>query len=214
LQKVGLLRQKIKINFAKEGPLRFISHHDTMRLFERALRRANIEVRQSEGFNPRPKMSFALPLALGIESECEALFVETTRWLKPDDVAQRLGAVLPPGMRITGAEVASAADIYPSEAEYTARLGDEMDREALSARAEELLGMQSLTVERTKEGKETTIDLRPYLLDLRVQGDAIFMKLRVTPRGTARPEEILKAMGVPLPQTLRVKRTALRLTRG
>lgn len=211
---VKLVRQKIKINFAKEGVLRFISHHDIMRLFHRAFRRADIELRRSEGFNPQPRMSFAMPLGLGIESDCEALFVETARWYRPEEVLQRLAAVLPEGMRLTGAELAPSGrgGVYPTEVEYAVPLPSGTDSGALAGKAEELLSRQSIPIERAKKARTKTFDLRPSILDLAVRENELTIRLRVTPKGTARPDEILRALDVPQP--VRMRRTALRLTTG
>ncbi len=192
----------------------FISHHDTMRLFHRAFRRADIEVRRSEGFNPQPRMSFAMPLGVGIESDCEALFIETARWYKPGDVLRNLAAVLPEGMRLTGAELAPSGrgGVYPTEVEYSVSLPGDADSGALAGKVEELLSRQSIPTERIKKSRTKMFDLRPSILDLAVRENELTIKLRVMPKGTARPDEILRALGVPQP--VQMKRTALRLTTG
>ena len=67
---------KIRVKFTKSGPIRFIGHLDVMRFFQKALRRADIDVRYSEGFSPHQIMSFAAPLGLGDTSECEYMDIE------------------------------------------------------------------------------------------------------------------------------------------
>ena len=67
------MHQSIRIQFCKKGATRFISHQDTMRLLERAIRRSDLPVKMSEGFNPKPRFSYLLALGIGIESEAEVV---------------------------------------------------------------------------------------------------------------------------------------------
>lgn len=95
--------KKIRFVFVKKGLLRFISHLDLNRTMIRALRAAGIPVGYSQGFNPRPLLTFALPLSLGIESECETMDVTVT----VDDIdigraVEALNSFLPPQLRVTG----------------------------------------------------------------------------------------------------------------
>src|SRR5262245_4685643 len=95
---------KIRLRFAKRDDLRLVSHHDLMRCVERMLRRAALPVAESQGFNPRPKVSFPLALALGIEGRREVLELELTEALAPEEVRDRLAAVAPPGLELAEAE--------------------------------------------------------------------------------------------------------------
>jgi radical SAM-linked protein len=92
---------KYCLTFEKTGNLRYISHLDLMRLFQRTFRRARFRLRYSEGFNPHPRMSFAQPLSLGYIGLGEVLEFETTEPLVPFDVPDLLNALLPPGVRVT-----------------------------------------------------------------------------------------------------------------
>ena len=89
---------KVRLRFAKRGDLRLVSHHDLLRCLERTLRRAQIPMAVSQGFNPRPKIVFALALALGIEGRREVVELELAEPLEPAEVLQRLTAVSPPGL--------------------------------------------------------------------------------------------------------------------
>ena len=88
---------KVRLRFAKRGHLRLVSHHDLLRCLERMLRRAQIPVAQTQGYSPRPKITFALALGLGIESLCEVVDLELTEPLDPVELLDRLKAVAPPG---------------------------------------------------------------------------------------------------------------------
>lgn len=94
-------RRIARITFSKTGDIRFISHLDLMSLFERALRRARVPLWYSEGFNPHPKLNFALPLSVGTESLCEMCDVS----VEGDPGAgcfERLGGEFPEGITLNG----------------------------------------------------------------------------------------------------------------
>ena len=81
---------RVRLRFRKGGDLRLVSHHDLMRCFERMLRRADLPVHATEGFNPRPRMVFALSLALGIVGCEEVVELELDAEVPPEEVRDRL----------------------------------------------------------------------------------------------------------------------------
>jgi radical SAM family uncharacterized protein/radical SAM-linked protein len=94
---------RIRMQFTKTGRLKYLSHLDLMVLFQRAAARARIPVAFSQGFNPHPRMSFGPALSVGVESECEFLDIETTRYVEPQDAMEALNRTLPSGMAVTQA---------------------------------------------------------------------------------------------------------------
>src|SRR5258708_33461449 len=88
----------VRLRFAKRGGLHLVSHHDLMRCLERLLRRAEIPVALTQGFNPRPKVVFTLALALGIEGRREVVELELAEPLEPAELLSRLQAQAPPGL--------------------------------------------------------------------------------------------------------------------
>ncbi len=91
---------KVRLRFAKRGDLRLVSHHDIMRCLERMLRRASIPMVLSQGFSPRPKITFALALGLGIEGRREVVDLELSEPLEPAVLLGRLAAVAPRRIRV------------------------------------------------------------------------------------------------------------------
>lgn len=89
-----------RLLFSKTGRARYISHLDLMRTFQRAFARACIEIKHTEGYNRHPFVSIALPLSLGFSSECEILEFGLMGDIRPEDVPQRLTAVMPEGIII------------------------------------------------------------------------------------------------------------------
>ena len=91
---------KIKAVFSKTGDMKFISHLDLMRLFQRALRRADLPVTISQGFSPHLKISIARAMKLGIESDSEELTINMSEVVAPEIIKRSLNDKLPGGIRI------------------------------------------------------------------------------------------------------------------
>jgi radical SAM-linked protein len=207
-----MVRHKVRIRFRKAGDLRLISHHDLMRCFERMLRRATLPFASSEGFNPRPRLVFALSLALGLVGGDEVAELELTEDLSPEEVHSRLTAQAPPGLEVLSVRRLDArASGQPRLVTYRVAVPADR-REGLTDRTVSLLALAECWVERTRPHARR-FDLRPYLADVRVLPDAVEMDVRVTPNGTARPEEVLALLGLgDLPESgAVVERTRLEL---
>jgi radical SAM-linked protein len=93
---------KLRLRFVKEGRAKYISHLDFMHTVQRAFFRADIGIRHTEGFNPHPYLSFALPLPVGMESDCELLDFELAGDMSPEEIPALLNDALPEGIRATG----------------------------------------------------------------------------------------------------------------
>jgi radical SAM-linked protein len=98
--------QKLRIRYAKRGRLRFTSHRDFGRAFERAVRRAGLPIAHSSGFSPHPRISYANASPTGAASEAEYLEVGLTEWREPDEVRAALDEALPPGLDILDVVIA------------------------------------------------------------------------------------------------------------
>ncbi|MFY1672665.1 TIGR03936 family radical SAM-associated protein [Plantactinospora sp. WMMB334] len=103
--------QRIRIRYAKRGPLRFTSHRDFARAFERALRRAGVPVAFSQGFTPHPKISYASAAPTGVASEAEYLEIGLQQPVEPAALRSALDAALSPGLDILDAVVASGGSL-------------------------------------------------------------------------------------------------------
>jgi radical SAM-linked protein len=190
-----MVRDKVRIRFRKAGDLRLVSHHDLMRCFERMLRRAALPVRCSEGFNPKPRIVFALSLALGIVGSDEVVELELDEELPADEVHARLRQQAPPGLDIVHTERIDARRRAQVRS-VTYRLAVPPERMAdLPARLAVTRAATELWVERTRP-QPRRLDVRPFLRDLRLADEHLEMDLWVTPTGAARPEEILQQLGL------------------
>jgi radical SAM-linked protein len=99
------IRQKVEIRFAKRPEIRFLSHLDLVRAFHRALRRARIPVRLTQGFNPRPRIVFPVPIEVGTASEDDVAELELAREMSLEEIASRLAPVLPCGLVLRGVRI-------------------------------------------------------------------------------------------------------------
>lgn len=208
-----MVRDKVRIRFRKAGDLRLISHHDLMRCFERMLRRAAIPYHATQGFNPKPRLVFALSLPLGVVGLREIAELELDEELPLDDLQQRLTQVAPPGLEILSLErITPKTTAHVCQVRY--RLPLPADRLAsLPERIAAVLAAPECWIERTRP-QPRRFDARPYLDGLRLAPLALEMDLRVTPTGSVRPDEVLELLGVRdlLDQGAVLERTDLELT--
>jgi radical SAM-linked protein len=190
-----MARSKVRIRFRKGGNLRLVSHHDLLRCFERMLRRAALPFHSTQGFNPKPRLVFALSLGLGIIGCEEVVQLELSDDLPPDEVRDRLARRAPPGLEILTVErLGPKASSQVRRVCY--RIALPADRSAgLPQRITTLLAAARCPIERTRP-EPRQIDLRPYVRDLRLLPDALEMDLWVSPNGTARPDEVLAVLGL------------------
>ncbi len=159
---------RIIARFKKEDTVRFVSHLDVQRLFQRAFRRADIPVAYSNGFNPHQQLSFATALTVGATSSGEWLDIKMDKDLRPEEFTQRVNAALPNGFSI--AESFCAEDKYPSlsavmaAAEYTVvlRFDEDIQADFIRSSIEKLLSDSIIVLKKTKSGMKN-IDIRPMV---------------------------------------------------
>ena len=182
----------VLLRFSKEGDASYLSHHDLMRLFERALRRAGLPVRMTQGFNPHPRMAILLALPLGVEADDEPVRLELEPPQAPAHVQARLGAQLPDGIRLLSArELSPGAKPRVVAVAYEAELPRDAPAEA---DVESLLARDAIAVERVRPKGRRTIDLRPALAAMALEGRRLRFELLVAAEGTPTPTEVVAAL--------------------
>jgi radical SAM-linked protein len=193
------------LRFRKYGDLRLVSHHDLMTCFERMLRRARLPFHSTQGFHPKPRLVFALSLALGVVGQDEAAELELDADLPPEEIHARLAREAPPGLEILSMRrIDRKARGQVWGVTYRVPLlppAKEAGGEAvaippdLPARIADVLAGRECWAERIRP-QPRRLNVRPYLRGLRLVPGALEMDLWVTPNGTARPEEILGHLGL------------------
>lgn len=184
-----------------------------MRLWERALRRAELPIRLSEGYNPRPRMSLPEPRSVGIASDAEIFEFELADWVNPDVVLERLRRELPEGLEAERLELMRPREkARPEAVIYVARPPDPPPD--LAARAERVLAMDTAPVVRRRPRGDKHLDARAFLETIEVPDEGtVRMVLATGPGGTVRPDEILGLMGFDDETIARtpIRRTEIRL---
>lgn len=190
-----MVRRRVRIRFCKQGDLRLIGHRDLARTWERLFRRAGIGLRMSQGFHPKPRMSFPSALGVGIAGTDEVLEAELLDELTPAQLAAALAPQLPEGLVITSVELLPAGAPTAQVQRVTFELPIPAQRQpGLVERIARFQGKGSYTVARG-EGRKP-VDLRALVEDLVLEGGTLRMHIRVTRQGTARPREVLESLGL------------------
>ena len=190
--------QRVRVRFQKRGELRTISHLDLMRAFERVLRRTGLPLRTSEGYNPRPRISLPVPLGVGTEGLDEVMEFDLADWVYPAEIERRLREQQPAGLDILSLRIANPKEAARGE-EATYRVAPRPavagDRRLDSEAVEEFLAREEVLARRIRKGREKVVDIRPFILSIGREGDALIVRIKTGPEGSTRPEEILAAMG-------------------
>ncbi|MXW41770.1 MAG: DUF2344 domain-containing protein [Acidimicrobiia bacterium] len=194
-------RTCIRLRYNKRGVIRFTSHRDVARIWERALRRTGLPVAQTEGFSPRAKLHFGFALSTGYESDAEYIDVDfNAAQLVPELVLEALVGMLPEGMAATGAVVLERGSTSLQQAVTCC----DWDIELLHATCadlaewvEQVLGAATLMITRERKGQQIADDLAPQVRALEVgeptsRGVRLLATLGTQPRA-ARPTELLTA---------------------
>ena len=203
-------RQRVRILYAKGELIKFISHQDEFRLWERTLRRADLPLLYKQGFNPQPHIQFAAPLGVGITGVQECIDVTFSPPVPLAELAQRIAAKLPPGTKLHGVEEVplntSARQTHLIGADYTIRIyaePDEISGEELQARLDEFLTADMIPRTRQRKGSPYTYNLRPLVLDLtyvtycaELEEHRIFLRVQQRAGATGRPDEVVDALGL------------------
>lgn len=200
---ISPVKQRLRITFGKLGTLKYTSNLDIAKIWERTLRRADLPILYTQGFNTRPRIQLAMPLPLGITSECEILDAALRERIdfQEADLIERLLQVAPRGLTIHAiAEVEARAATMQSlvlSAEYRIRFEDGIDGAALRARIDDLLSRESIIVEKVRKRRRSVMDLRPLILELYIdEANDLIAHLSVGDRGNMRPDQLIEQMGL------------------
>lgn len=190
---------RLRIKFKKYGAVRFIGHLDVMRFFQKAIRRAEIDVAYTTGYSPHQIMSFAAPLGVGLTSSGEYMDIEVHSLTSCQDVKERLNRASVPGIEIVSVnvlpEAAGNAMASVAAASYTVRFregrGPAFD---LAGAIPSFVSQEQILI--TKETKKGTrqVDLKPGIFELAVKEDGLFMLLDASSGGNIKPGQVIEAL--------------------
>jgi len=212
------LEQLVRVKYCKDEPIKYISHLNLAQVFTRVLRRTNIPVVISDGFNPRFRISFGPPLPLGISSTSECLDIRLKEEIKVEELTERLNLVLPQGLKILQAKtIPSSADSLVKiidRASYiiTLKIKEKLLDSAVKNHENELkeleqeieknnkrfLNLNEITVEKQTKNGIRMVDIRPSILDIKVQKFKspilkLSLEIRIGQQGNLNPRYVARA---------------------
>lgn len=209
-EEAALERQRVRLYYEKGEAIKFISHMDEFRMWERTIRRADLPLLYKQGFNPQPHMQFAAPLGVGITGVREPLDIIFSPPQPLNDLTERIRAKLPPGVQVHSIEeLPIKTETLQSRligADYTIIIyaePDEIPRDKISDSIENFLGQETVWMERERKSRKYTYNLRPLIYDLRYNGydaateeHSIFVRVQSREGATGRPDELVSALGL------------------
>ena len=193
--------------FQKNEEVKYISHLDMQRLFQRALRRAKLACAYSQGFNPHLLISYAAALPVGVCSESEYVEVQLEKFIHPLECMNRLNEVLPNGVRVTNAT--EPKDTYPNVgsviaiAEYTLIPEKADDYTQI---LKELLALDTIEIEKKTKKGMAMVNVRPMIHRLSLANGNILATLSCSNSENLRADklqEILEGKGIKIEKTVR-----------
>lgn len=189
---------KLRMRFEKGDAVKFISHLDMLRVFERAMRRANLPVAFSQGFNPRPKVSFTPALSVGVTSSGEYMDIELSEEIDAQEMLYRLNRSLPKGLRVI--EAGYAKDISLSALNCAIYLVDviiqDTSKQAIDRALRVLLGKKEILLEKKSKSKTKLINIAPLIYNICIVENIddkvkFSMELAIGQQGSTSPQQVI-----------------------
>lgn len=176
--------REVRLRFSKTGQAKYISHLDTNRVFSRAFARAKINLWYTQGFNPRPYMSFSLPLSLGVESYCENVDIRIIDDLTDEEIKVRVNDALPLGIRIIDVydDFMDCHDIVYSDYVYKFEF---KDNELALEKIKTVLESDAIMAQKkAKQGKRRVLketDIKQFIVkyNISIRDDNIILNIRL-----------------------------------
>ena len=196
--------QRLRIRFSRGEEIKYISHLDLIRLWQRALNRAGIPLTYSRGFNPHPQISMALALAMGVTSEAELMDIYVDKFISPHAFTTTIGRQLPRGVTVSGVFntplTMASLQSQVRQAEYTVAIATEKGKDEIETTLNALLDKETLPWQHQRDTGPKKYDLRAliddlWLMDWRPGYCIIGMRLRCDSTGSGRPEQVAAALG-------------------
>ena len=187
----------MRLTYKRGDSVKFVSHLDFVKVFERAIRRARIEVAFSCGFNPRMQLVFGNPLPVGLTSDCELLDITFARPYEPSEIIDLLNSTLPGEITVLSAKPLikpyDSILCSVSFAEYTARIGSISPEDEDSLNSAFYSCKELMTMKRSKSG-EKLVDIKPMIKSFLVKDGALYITVATGMGGNLRPELAFSAV--------------------
>lgn len=207
LEEVSAL--KIRIRFSKQGPIQFVGHLDMVRYFQKVMRRANVDIVYSQGFSPHQKMSFASPLSVGVTSQGEYFDIEVNSSESSEEMIKRINMANAPGMEVLSYKLlpdnAKNAMSIIAAADYLVHT-DLFHEDMIKS----FISQDKINVIKKTKKSEKEVDIKPFIHDIHLEHDGIFMKIAQGSSANLKPQLVLSALsqysGITLPEYILYER--------
>ena len=195
---------KVRFKFSKEGPVRFLGHLDTMRYFQKAIRRAGLPAAFSAGFSPHMLLTFAAPLGVGIESRAEYFDLELTEPVPGDELVRRLDAQMAEGFRVLNAvqvtdKKSGNAMSLVAAADYALFERKNHPLETILPAVDAFMAQDEILITKTGKSGERQVDIRPFIYEMKTVWEdgepMLFLRLASASANYTRPDQALAAFG-------------------
>lgn len=190
---------KVRIRFEKLGHMKFIGHLDLMRYFQKAIRRAKLPIKYSEGFSPHQIMSFASPLGIGMESFSEYMDIELIEKVNSKEAIQILNDNMVEGIQILDflelSDDAKNSMSIVDSADYRVVFYESLNKKEIEFVIKDLLSSNEIFIEKKSKDKLKEVDIRANIYELKVEDDKdIFMNIGSGSSNSLKPELVIKAI--------------------
>lgn len=195
---------KVRIKYTKSGSMKFIGHLDVMRYFQKAVKRAGLDIAYSKGFSPHQLMSFAAPLALGVTSDGEYFEAEFNSLMSSEEFIKRLNEQMVEGMRVNDVVLlpdnAKKAMSIVAASDYIITIHDKDSIEFYQTKtnllnaAKTLLEKDTIEVFRKTKKQEKIEDIKPGIYQLQMKDDKIYMLLATGSEYNLKPDSVIEAI--------------------
>ena len=195
---------RLRVRFSRGEEIKYISHLDIIRLWERVFHRSQVPLAYSEGFSPHPRLSLAAPLPLEVTSEAELMDVFVSTWVSPHRLVDAVSGQLPSGIEVLGVyQIALSTPSLQSQlrhVEYEVEVETEKEPEDIKSAVSALLSMEHLPWHHQRDTGRRSYDLRALIndlwcIDFNSPYCTIGMRLRCDSGGSGRPEQVAAALG-------------------
>ena len=190
---------KVRVKFSKYGIMKFIGHLDIMRYFQKAIRRAGIDIAYSEGMSPHMIMSFANPLGVGVTSDGEYFDIELTEAIDMQAAIARMNETVVEGIEIvnmvpisddkkqTGMSIVAAAD-------YLSSLKNGEFPEDWKEKAQGFMNQPIISIVKKTKKSEKEVDIKPMIYKFEVRDDSVYMLVATGSVENLKPELVMQAL--------------------
>ena len=189
----------IRMKFKKHGCMKFIGHLDIMRYFQKAIRRAEIDIAYSEGFSPHMIMSFAAPLGVGLTSEGEYVDLQVNSCVSSKAAVDALNSVMVDGMEVVSfkllPETVKNAMASVAAADYFVNFREGYAPENWEEKFTAFLQKEEMLIVKKTKRSEAEVDLKPMLYQAEIRDGGIFMQVACGSVNNLKPELVMEAFG-------------------